>query len=93
MANSGGALIKNSSANVGDTGDTASIAGSGRSSEVRNGNWLQQSCLENSMGKGAWKATVHEVAMSHTQLSTHMQVISICITDSLWCTFETNTTL
>ena len=83
MADPGGALVKNLSANVGDTGDMTSIAGSGRPSEVSNGNWLQQSCLENSMGKGAWQATVREVATSHTQLSTHMQVISIHITDSL----------
>ena len=29
---------------------------------------LQYSCLENFMGRGAWRATVHEVAKSHTQL-------------------------
>ena len=31
-----------------------------------NGNPLQYSCLENSMDKGAWQATVHEVAKSRT---------------------------
>ena len=30
---------------------------------------LQCSCLENSMDKGAWRATVHEVAERWTQLS------------------------
>ena len=83
MANPGGALVKYLLPNARATGDMASIPGSGRSSEVRNGNWLQQSCLENSMDKGAWKATVHEVAKSQTQLNTYMRVISTCITDSL----------
>ena len=34
-----------------------------------NGNPLQYSCLENSTGGGAWKATVHGVAKSQTRLS------------------------
>ena len=34
-----------------------------------NGNPLQFSCLENSMDRGAWLATVHGVAKSQTQLS------------------------
>ena len=29
---------------------------------VGNGNPLQSSCLENPMDRGAWQATVHEVA-------------------------------
>ena len=33
------------------------------------GNPLQYSCLENSMDKGAWWATVHEVTESQTRLS------------------------
>ena len=35
----------------------------------RNGNPLQYSCLENSMDRGAWWATVHGVAKSQAQLS------------------------
>ena len=31
--------------------------------------WLQYSCLENSMHRGAWRATVHGVAKSWTWLS------------------------
>ena len=38
-----------------------SISGSGRSPGERNGNPLQYSCLENSMDRGAWQATVHGV--------------------------------
>ena len=33
-----------------------------------NGNPLQSSCLENPMERGAWRATVHGVAESQTQL-------------------------
>ena len=35
----------------------------------RNGNSLQSSCLENSMARGAWWATVHEVAESGRRIS------------------------
>ena len=38
-----------------------SISGSGRPPGERNGNPLQYSCLENSMDRGAWQATVHGV--------------------------------
>ena len=34
-----------------------------------NGNSLQYSCLENSMDKGAWQATLHGVTKNRTQLS------------------------
>ena len=37
-------------------------SGSGRYPGEGNGNPLQYSCLENSMDKGAWQATVHEVS-------------------------------
>ena len=40
------------------------IPGSGRSPGEGNGNPLQDSCLENSMDRGAWQATVHGVAES-----------------------------
>ena len=49
--------------------DPGSIPGSGRSPGEGNGNPLQYSCLENSMDRGAWWATVHGVAKSWTQLS------------------------
>ena len=38
------------------------IPGLGRSPGEGNGNPLQYSCLENSMDRGAWWATVHGVA-------------------------------
>ena len=41
-----------------------SIPGSGRSPGEGNGYSLQYSCLENSMDRGAWKATVHGITNS-----------------------------
>ena len=49
--------------------DPSSIPGSGRSPGEGNGNPLQYSCLENSMDRGTWLATVHEVTKSWTPLS------------------------
>ena len=46
-----------------------SIPGSGRSPRGGNSNPLQYSCLENSMDRGAWWATVHGVAQSQTRRS------------------------
>ena len=37
--------------------------------EEGNGNPLQYSCLENFTDRGAWRATVHGVSKSQTQLS------------------------
>ena len=58
-------MVKNQSANAGDLG---LIPGLGRSPGVGNGNPLQYSCLENSVDRGAWRATVHEVEKSPTRL-------------------------
>ena len=49
--------------------DLGSIPGLGISPGEGNGNPLQYSCLENSMGRGAWKATVHGVVKSWTRPS------------------------
>ena len=51
---------------AGDTGDKDSILGLGRSPGGGNGNPLQYSCLGNPMDRGAWWATVCEVAKSWT---------------------------
>ena len=61
-----GSDSKESACNAGNPG---SIPGSGRSPREGNGNPLQYSCLENSVGKGAWWATVHEVAKCRTQMN------------------------
>ena len=52
-----------------NAGDPCSIPGSGGAPGDRNGDPLQYSCLENSMDRGAWRATVHGVAKSRTPLS------------------------
>ena len=52
----GGSDGKESACNSGDLG---LIPGLGRSPGGGHGNPLQYSCLENSMDKGAWRATVH----------------------------------
>ena len=62
----GGSEVKASASNAGNLG---SIPGSGRSPGEGNGNLLQYSYLENSMERGAWWSTVHEVTKSWTQLS------------------------
>ena len=41
--------------------DLDSVPGLGRFPGEGNGNPFQYSCLENSMDRGAWKATVHTV--------------------------------
>ena len=64
-------MVKNPSANAGDTRDKSLILGSGRSPEEGNGNPLQYSCLGNPMDKGAWRATVHGVAESPNQMNTN----------------------
>ena len=61
-----GWLSKESACNVGDPG---SIPRLGRSPGGGDDNPLQYSCLENSMDRGAWWATVHGIAKSQTRLS------------------------
>ena len=61
-----GSASKESACNAGDLG---SIPGLERSPEEGNGNPLQYSCLENSMDRGAWQATVHGAAKSWALLS------------------------
>ena len=54
-------VVKNLPANAGDINNMGSIPGLGRSPGEGNGNPLQYSCLENSMDRGTWRATVHGV--------------------------------
>ena len=63
---SGGSVVKNPPANVGDVG---LISGSRRSPGEGNGNLLNYSCLENSIDSGVWQATVHRITKSQTRLS------------------------
>ena len=72
-----GSVCKEYTSNSGDTGDTGSIPGLGRCPGGGNGNPLQYSCLENSMDRRVWRATVHGVVQSQTRQSTqHTQPLS-----------------
>ena len=62
----GGLDSKESACNAEDPG---SIPGSGRFRGEGNGYPLQYSCLETSVDREAWWATVHGVTKSWTQLS------------------------
>ena len=69
----GGSDGKESACKVGDLG---LILGLGRSAGEENGYPLQNSCLENSMDGGAWRATVHGVEKSWTRLSdSHFHIL------------------
>ena len=62
-------VVENLPASAADSRDTGSIPGPGRSPGEGNSNPLQYSCLETSMNRGAWQATVQGVAKSRTPLS------------------------
>ena len=64
----GGTLVNKLPANVGNTRDMGSIPGLGRSPGGGHGNPLQYSCLESPMDREAWKAMVHGIKKSWTQL-------------------------
>ena len=57
-------MLKNLPANAGETRNLGSVPGLGRSPGGGHGNLLQNSCLENPLDRGAWRATVHGVAGS-----------------------------
>ena len=59
-------LVKNLPANEGDARGVGLVPGSGRYFGEGNGDPLQYSCLENSINRGDWRATVHGVAKSQT---------------------------
>ena len=77
MGFSGDTMVKNLPVNAGDSKDSGLIPGSGKSPGIGNGNLLQYSCLENSMDRGVWWATVHGV----TELDTTERLITHTHTD------------
>ena len=64
-------MVKNLPVNAGDEGDASLIPVLRRSPGVGNHNTLHYFGLENSMDRGAWRATVPRVAKSWTRLSMH----------------------
>ena len=69
----GDTVVIESTCTAGDIRDMGSIPGSGRSPGGGNGNPLQHCCLENSMDRGNWWATVYGAARGRTWLSTRAQ--------------------
>ena len=61
-------VLKNPPENAGDKRNEGSIPGWGRSPGGGHGNPLQYSCLEKTMDRGAWWATVRRVTKSQTRL-------------------------
>ena len=61
-------VIKNPPVNAGDIRNEGSIPRSGRLPGGGQGNPFQYSCLENPVDRGAWRAIVHRVTKSQTQL-------------------------
>ena len=66
-------MVKNlhANVNVGKTRDAISILRLGRTSGEGNGNPSLYSCLGNPRDREAWRATVHGITKSQTQMSTH----------------------
>ena len=67
-----GLAVKKPPAKAGEAGW---IPGLGRFPKEGNSNPLQYSCLENSMDRGAWWATVYRGPKSRTQLSDYTTTI------------------
>ena len=67
------ALVNSSPVNEGDAGSSPN---SRRSPEGGNGTPLQYSCLKTLMDREAWRATVHGVTKSQTQLNEHTYTIN-----------------
>ena len=61
-------VVKNPTDNAANVREVGSIPLWGRSPREGNGNPLQYSCLENSLDRGLWRATVHGVAKSQYEL-------------------------
>ena len=64
-------MVKKPPANAGDARDMGLIPGLARSPGVGSGNPFQYSCLENSMNRGVWWATVPGVTWSQSQRGGH----------------------
>ena len=71
----GSSVVKNLPANAGEAGDMSLSPRLGRSHGEGNGNPLQYFCLENSIDRGAWWATIHGITEESDmteQLRTHL---------------------
>ena len=86
-------MVKNLPANAGDIRDMGLIPGSGRSPGEGHGKPLECSCLENPMGRGAWRAMIHRVAKSGTELkrlSMHANLKLPIVTSGLYSGYKSH---
>ena len=60
---------KDPPAEAGEAGDSGSLPALGSSPGEGHGNPLQYSCMENTMDRGTWQATINRVAKSQTRLT------------------------
>ena len=70
-------LVENLPATAGGARDVGLIPGLERSPGEGNAYPLQYSCLKDSVDRGAWRATVHEVTKSRTWLNTHTHKLEL----------------
>ena len=91
-------MIKNSPTNAGDAGSLPQLR---RCAGAGNGKPLQYTCLENSMNRGVWQATVYGVAKelamndklspteqyqsTHTHMQTTLSVRQVGGYNTLFC--------
>ena len=71
-----------------NAGDPGSIPESGRCPGEGNGNPLQYPCLENSMDRGAWQATVHVATKSQTLLRNTQIYKETLVIEIEWSSFS-----
>ena len=64
----GGAGGEEHACQYGNVRDTGSVPELGRSPGGRHGNPLWYTCWENPMDRGTWRAIIHRVTKSQTQL-------------------------
>ena len=69
-------VVKNLPANAGDKKDPGLMAESERFPGIGNGNPFQYSCLENSINRGAWWATVHGNTKNQIRQGTQSELYS-----------------
>ena len=68
-------MVKNLPVNAGDIREVGPILESGRYLGGEHGNPFLYSCLENPMGRGAWRDTVHRVAQNQmTEATLHARM-------------------
>ena len=85
----GGTMIKNPPPNAEDLRDAGSIPWSGRSPGGGHRNRLQFSCLENSVDRGAWWASVHG-GHKESDMTEHTHTHTQCLINSLQSFFTSD---